>query len=117
MPDIIGSVQELNAEEEMLFESQQLDGPSFLLQALKKAPESGEQIFTPKFVAPISFYGQAVLKSKSKGPLLALHLYSSIKSRLMSFCRHDASAVDAVVMKSPTKEHAKKYNKKYSLFT
>ena len=30
--------------------------------------------------------------------------------------RHDAAATNAIVMKSPTKDHAKKFNKKYDLF-
>ncbi|KAG6862304.1 hypothetical protein C0995_016002 [Termitomyces sp. Mi166 len=46
-----------------------------------------------RFVAPASFYGTPVAK-KSKGPL------------------HDPDAEDAVVMKAPTKEHIKRFNKK-----
>ncbi|KAG6866608.1 hypothetical protein C0991_000718 [Blastosporella zonata] len=46
-----------------------------------------------KFVAPTSFYGTHI-KSKPKGAL------------------HDPDAENAVVMKAPTKEHIKKFNKK-----
>ncbi|KAH0589308.1 hypothetical protein H2248_005070 [Termitomyces sp. 'cryptogamus'] len=46
-----------------------------------------------RFVAPGSFYSTTVPK-KPKGPL------------------HDPDAEDAVVMKAPTKEHIKKFNKK-----
>ncbi|KAF9467257.1 SNF2 family N-terminal domain-containing protein [Collybia nuda] len=46
-----------------------------------------------KFIPPTSFYGVPV-KSKPKGPL------------------HDPDAEGAVVMKAPTKEHMKKFNKK-----
>ncbi|KAJ7755699.1 SNF2 family N-terminal domain-containing protein [Mycena maculata] len=52
---------------------------------------------TKTFVAPTSFYGpQAPSKVKPKGPL------------------HDPTAEGAVVMKPPTKEHIKRYNKKDS---
>ncbi|KAG6832489.1 hypothetical protein H0H87_001414 [Tephrocybe sp. NHM501043] len=46
-----------------------------------------------RFVTPASFYG-APIKRKPKGPL------------------HDPEAENAVVMKAPTKEHIKKFNKK-----
>ncbi|KAJ7188473.1 SNF2 family N-terminal domain-containing protein [Mycena filopes] len=50
---------------------------------------------TKTFVAPTSFYGpQAPSKAKPKGPL------------------HDPTAEGAVVMKAPTKEHMKRFNKK-----
>ncbi|CAA7259250.1 unnamed protein product [Cyclocybe aegerita] len=60
---------------------------------------TGEQPATPsdakpaqKFIAPTNFYG--VPKSKAKGPL------------------HDPDIEDALVMKSPTKEHMKRFNKR-----
>ncbi|EJD03013.1 uncharacterized protein FOMMEDRAFT_123160 [Fomitiporia mediterranea MF3/22] len=47
-----------------------------------------------KFVTPVSFYGQAISKSKPATPL------------------HDPLAEGAVVMKEPTKEHQRKFNLK-----
>jgi hypothetical protein len=85
MPDIVGTVQEPDVDEEMVFESQPVVGPSFFRQALKKVPEPSEQISAPKFVAPTSFYGQAAVKPKAKGPLLVLNFYSSIIQRLIYF--------------------------------
>ncbi|KAJ7039247.1 SNF2 family N-terminal domain-containing protein [Mycena alexandri] len=50
---------------------------------------------TKTFVAPTSFYGpQAASKAKPKGPL------------------HDPTVEGAVVMKAPTKEHIRRFNKK-----
>ncbi|KAJ7782862.1 P-loop containing nucleoside triphosphate hydrolase protein [Mycena metata] len=50
---------------------------------------------TKTFVAPTSFYGpQAPSKAKPKGPV------------------HDPTVEGAVVMKAPTKEHIKRFNKK-----
>ncbi|KAJ7928623.1 SNF2 family N-terminal domain-containing protein [Mycena leptocephala] len=50
---------------------------------------------TKSFVAPTSFYGpQAPSKPKLKGPL------------------HDPTSEGAIVMKAPTKEHIKRFNKK-----
>ena len=69
MPAIIGSEQELDVDEEMACEPQPQGGPSFLLQALTKISEAPEIVPVPRFVAPTSFYGQAVQKSKPKGPL------------------------------------------------
>ncbi|KAJ7675096.1 SNF2 family N-terminal domain-containing protein [Mycena rosella] len=56
----------------------------------------GSPATAPKtFVAPTSFYGpQAPSKVKPKGPL------------------HDPTAEGAVVMKAPTKDHIKRFNKK-----
>ncbi|KAJ7124910.1 SNF2 family N-terminal domain-containing protein [Mycena epipterygia] len=56
----------------------------------------GSPAIGPKtFVAPTSFYGpQAPSKVKPKGPI------------------HDPTAEGAVVMKAPTKEHIKRFNKK-----
>ncbi|KAJ6607761.1 SNF2 family N-terminal domain-containing protein [Mycena sp. CBHHK59/15] len=52
-------------------------------------------ISSKTFVAPTSFYGpQAPSKTKTKGPL------------------HDPTAPGAIVMKAPTKEHIKRFNKK-----
>ncbi|KIM45152.1 hypothetical protein M413DRAFT_441835 [Hebeloma cylindrosporum] len=45
-----------------------------------------------RFITPANFYG--IVKTKAKGPL------------------HDPSAPDMLVMKHPTKEHMKKYNKR-----
>ncbi|KAG6906213.1 hypothetical protein DXG01_015152, partial [Tephrocybe rancida] len=63
------------------------DSPGPVTQADKFA----EQV--SKFVAPTSFYGTPI-KRKPKGPL------------------HDPDEENAVVMKAPTKEHIKKFNKK-----
>ncbi|KAJ7502774.1 SNF2 family N-terminal domain-containing protein [Mycena galericulata] len=52
-------------------------------------------ITSKTFVAPTSFYGpQAPSKAKPKGPI------------------HDPTAEGAVIMKAPTKEHIKRFNKK-----
>jgi hypothetical protein len=114
IPDIIGSVPEYVADEETAFDPLPPAGPSFLLQALKMGPESPGLALAPKFVAPTSFYGQAAPKPKPKGPLLVFE-FRLVGNPAVSCClsRHDASAADAVVMKSPTKEHAKKHNKKW----
>ncbi|KIJ67587.1 hypothetical protein HYDPIDRAFT_127687 [Hydnomerulius pinastri MD-312] len=70
---------------------------SSLLQARSATKENVPQATSlqpPKeFVAPASFYGQ-VPKRKPNEPL------------------HDPEAEDAVVMKSPTKQHSDKFNKK-----
>ncbi|KII92162.1 hypothetical protein PLICRDRAFT_50591 [Plicaturopsis crispa FD-325 SS-3] len=47
-----------------------------------------------KFIAPQTFYGKPAPKPAPKGPL------------------HDPSAENAIVLKAPTKEHEKKFNKK-----
>ncbi|KIM91969.1 hypothetical protein PILCRDRAFT_809966 [Piloderma croceum F 1598] len=93
MPDITGIVEEHDVDDKIAYDPPSQAGPSFLPQTLKNDPQS-EISSTPKFVAPTSFYGQTAPKPKLKGPL------------------HDAAATDAVVMKSPTKDHAKKFNKK-----
>lgn len=36
---------------------------------------------------------------------------------ILGLYRHDPAAPDALVMKSPTKEHARKFNKKYVVVT
>jgi DNA repair and recombination protein RAD54B len=85
MPDIIGSVHEHGVDEGMAFESQPPSGSSFLLQALKKGPESPGLASAPKFVAPTSFYGQAAPKHKPKGPLFVLSLHSILALVLCRF--------------------------------
>jgi DNA repair and recombination protein RAD54B len=72
MPDIIGSIEEHDVDEEM-DEPQSQAGPSFLLQSFENDPESAVLSSAPKFVAPTSFYGQAAPKPKPKGPLLVLN--------------------------------------------
>ncbi|KAJ7497126.1 SNF2 family N-terminal domain-containing protein [Mycena latifolia] len=70
------------------------------LPAAQAAAETTDSIGSPAtgpktFVAPTSFYGpQAPAKAKPKGPL------------------HDPTADGAVVMKPPTKDHIKRFNKK-----
>ncbi|KAJ3518137.1 hypothetical protein NLJ89_g63 [Agrocybe chaxingu] len=68
---------------------------------VEEGSTTGEQPATPsdakpaqKFIAPTNFYG--VPKPKAKGPL------------------HDPDAEDALVMKSPTKEHIKRFNKRWT---
>lgn len=70
MPDIIGSTQEHDDDEEMASEPSQFTaGPSFLPQALQKVTESPGPSSAPKFIAPASFYGAPPPKPKPKEPL------------------------------------------------
>ncbi|KAJ6558570.1 SNF2 family N-terminal domain-containing protein [Mycena vulgaris] len=70
------------------------------IQTPRNGAETADPINSPAtgskaFVAPTSFYGpQAASKAKPKGPL------------------HDPTAEGAVVMKAPTKDHMKRFNKK-----
>ncbi|PPQ99726.1 hypothetical protein CVT24_009709 [Panaeolus cyanescens] len=70
------------------------EGDNDLNDSTENNPAEGNEIETRAFVAPASFYAPAQAKQKQKGPL------------------HDPEAPDALVMKAPTKEHMKKYNRK-----
>ena len=111
MPDIIGNSKEGDADADIDVEpSLSVASPSILPQALNKISVPT----TAKFVPPVSFYGAPPLKVNSKGPLFASFniVYPDIVSDSRLY-RHDPAVLDAVIMKSPTKEHAKKFNKKY----
>ncbi|KAG6813679.1 hypothetical protein H0H92_008527 [Tricholoma furcatifolium] len=83
LPDIIGAPEASNNDKSTVEDDHNgNDQPSEKLY---------EQI--SKFVSPTSFYAAPIAK-KPKGPL------------------HDPDAEDAIVMKAPTKEHIKKFNKK-----
>ncbi|KAG5636356.1 hypothetical protein H0H81_008304 [Sphagnurus paluster] len=82
LPDVIGSSND-NAHTDEAKLSKATD-------TFDRALESTSVV---KFVAPTSFYGTPV-KRKPKGPL------------------HDPEAENAIVMKAPTKEHIRKFNKK-----
>lgn len=85
MPNIIGSTEQPDADEEMISEPSQLAGPSFLKQALRKESVQEEPTSAPKFVAPTSFYGASAPKAKQKGPLFVV-----ITSPLIKFLRFPA---------------------------
>ena len=113
MPDIMGNSRESNADADIDVEpSSSVAGPSVLPQALNKS----SILTAAKFVPPVSFYGAPPLNVKSKGPLYASFNfgYPNIVSD-SRYYRHDPAALDAVVMKNPTKEHAKKFNRKYAV--
>lgn len=76
-----------------------------------RSPSSTVAPEVAKFVAPASFYGTTI-KPKPKGPLYVDRKQKSIHSTNRIRTRHDPNAEGAVVMKAPTKEHLKKFNKK-----
>lgn len=63
------------------------------------------------FVTPTSFYGTPV-KKRPKGPLWAINCCHWLSP--IDILSHDPEAESAVVMKAPTKEHIKRFNKKYA---
>lgn len=69
------------------------------------------------FVAPVAFYGKVLDKPKT-GPLY-VRPANIPKSHLKhdSIKRHDPAAEGSIVMKSPSKEHEKKFNSKFVVFT
>jgi len=61
-----------------------------------------------KFISPASFYASP--KSKPKGPLSVISSLIPLPLDIVVSLSYDPNAADAVVMKSPSKEHIKRFN-------
>ncbi|KAF8557976.1 hypothetical protein OG21DRAFT_1494290 [Imleria badia] len=93
LPSVTGVEEETSDPEAVSWDKSQPAAVVTLQQDHLSKKENIPQVTVPKnFVASASFYGQP--KKRPSGPL------------------HDPDADGAVVMKTPTKEHAEKFNKK-----
>ena len=91
-------------------------GMDLPVQDIEDAPESPAKAaptapVNQKFIAPANFYGSP--KPKTKQALYVPQSFPSTGASLISIRSHDPNAPDSVVMKRPTKEHIKRYNKRY----
>lgn len=64
-----------------------------------------------KFISPASFYASP--KAKPKGPLSVISSLIPLLLNIVVSLSHDPDAADAVVMKSPSKEHINRFNTQY----
>lgn len=125
LPVIIGTSKDSDVQDDDMFGSPSVAPVQTRVLPQARVTSSGNSLGAPqlagstsikKYVAPVSFYG-APANPKPTGPLCVESASFHCSFLIwLNLYRHDPNAEGAVVMKAPTKEHAKKFNKKFNQY-